>query len=136
MSDNPDFPDSADFATATDDARRDFVENLSAMATGSYLRDEDREFWEPPYPESVVSEAAEILQRLVAGVRADPTGEVVLQVMAAHDALRALSDRHDGAVYEEEEFADFRTLITLLCEEVGADATLVLDDLDRVTEEE
>ncbi|MGO1950013.1 MAG: hypothetical protein ACTH1D_10275 [Mycobacteriaceae bacterium] len=127
--------DSGDFAAETDAARHEFTDNLTAMATGSYLREEDREFWEPPFPASAVDEASEILHRLVSGVRADPTGEVVLQVMAAHDALEALSDRHGGAVYEDEEFQDFRTLVTVLCEEVGADAVQVLEDLDRITED-
>ena len=35
---------------ATDNARREFIDNLSAMATGSYLREEDREFWDAPFP--------------------------------------------------------------------------------------
>lgn len=124
------------FVATTDTARHEFVDNLNAMATGSYLREEDREFWEAPFPVSAVDEAAEILQRLVSGVRADPTGEVVLQVISAHDALRALSDRHSGAVYEDEEVTDFRALVTVLCEEVGADAHLVLEDLDRIIEQE
>lgn len=128
--------DSRDFEAATDAARHEFTGNLLAMATGSYLREEEREFWEAPYPESVVDEAAEILRKLVSGVRADPTGEVVLQVISAHDALQALSDRHAGAVYEDEEVADFRDLVTVLCEEVGADARQVLDDLDRIIEQE
>ncbi|MDN5684416.1 hypothetical protein [Corynebacterium glyciniphilum] len=128
--------DDNSFAAATDAARHEFIENLSSMATGSYLRDEDREFWEAPFPTSAVDEAAEILHRLVSGVRADPSGEVVLQVISAHDALRALSDRHAGAVYEDEEVGDFRSLVTVLCEEVGADARQVLDDLDRIIEQE
>lgn len=124
------------FTDATDAARHEFTDNLSSMATGSYLREEDLEFWEAPFPESAVDEAAEILQKLVSGVRADPSGEVVLQVISAHAALRALSDRHGGAVYEDEEVSDFRTLVTVLCEEVGADANLVLEDLDRIIEQE
>lgn len=125
-----------EFVAATDAARQEFIGNLRSMATGSYLREEDREFWEAPFPESVVDESAEILHRLVAGVRADPTGEVVLQVISAHDALRALSDRHAGAVYEDEEVEDFRALVTVLCEEVGADSHKVLDDLDSIIEQE
>ncbi len=121
---------------ATDNARREFIDNLSAMATGSYLREEDREFWDAPFPESAVAEAAEILHRLISGARSEPAGEVVLQVMSAHDALQALSDRHGGAVYEDEEYEDFRDLVTVLCEEIGADGAQVLADLERVTDED
>lgn len=126
----------ADAVRATDDARREFIDNLTAMATGSYLREEDREFWEAPFPESAVAEASEILHRLVSGVRSEPDGEIVLQVMSAHNALKALSDRHGGAVYEDEEYEDFRDFVTVLCKEAGADGSQVLADLERVTEED
>lgn len=47
------------------EARDNFIDNLQSMATGSYLRDEDKEFWEAPYPEYVVGEAREILDSLI-----------------------------------------------------------------------
>lgn len=57
-------------STATDAAAREFLDNLTAMATGSYLRDEDKEFWEPPYPAAVVDEAQKIVHSLVSAGRA------------------------------------------------------------------
>ncbi|AGP30768.1 hypothetical protein [Corynebacterium terpenotabidum] len=113
----------------------EFLETLTALATGSYLRPEEQEFWEPPYPPEVTADAAEILRRLTAEVRQDPT-EISLAVIAAFGALTALSDRHGGAVFEDDEEEDFRTLVSALAEEYGQDADAVLADLDRITDQE
>lgn len=51
------------------DARDAFLDNLHSMATGSYLREEDKEFWEAPYPESVVNEARVIIDSLIDATR-------------------------------------------------------------------
>ena len=52
-------------STATTSAREEFLDNLRQMATGSYLRDEDREFWEAPYPESAVDDAQAIVDGML-----------------------------------------------------------------------
>ena len=49
----------------TEEARTTFIDNLQSMASGSYLRDEDKEFWEPPYPEDVVKECATIVDAMI-----------------------------------------------------------------------
>lgn len=54
---------------STSEARDAFLDNLESMATGSYLREEDREFWEPPYPVSVVDAARETVDSLVNAIR-------------------------------------------------------------------
>lgn len=113
----------------------EFLETLTALSTGSYLHGEERANWEAPYPPEAASEAAEILRRLGDEVRQDP-GEISLAVIAAHCALTALSDRFGGAVFEDEEKQDFRRIATALAEERGQDAGTVLDDLDRITEQE
>ena len=118
--------------TRSADLTAAFLDTLTAMATGSYLRPEEREFWEAPYPPAVTAEAAEILRRLSGEVRQDPT-EISLAVISAYGALTALSDRYGGAVFEDEEVEDFRGVVAALAEENGEDATTVLEDLDRLT---
>lgn len=44
---------------------QEFIANLRAMATGSYLREEDKEFWETPYPESAVDRAEQLIDNLL-----------------------------------------------------------------------
>lgn len=123
---------------AADRAAAEMVENITAMATGSYLRDEDRALWDPPYPPEVADEVAAVLRRMVAEVR-DAAGvpdAATLAVLAAHGALTTVSEAHGDAVFEEEEQADFRRVVVALAAEVGADAEEILADLDRVTEQE
>ncbi|WP_282938628.1 hypothetical protein [Corynebacterium auriscanis] len=50
----------------TTTALAEFTDNIRAMATGSYLRPEDREFWEAPYPESVADQADSIVRDALA----------------------------------------------------------------------
>lgn len=112
-----------------------FLDTLTALATGSYLHAEERTHWEPPYPPEVADDAARILGRLTDEVRQDP-GEITLAVIATYGALVALSERHGGAVFEDEESADFHAIVGALAEEHGQDATAVLADLDRIIEQE
>lgn len=113
----------------------EFLGTLTALSTGNYLREDEREFWEPPYPPEVTADAAEILRRLTDEVRQHPA-EISLAVIAAYGALTALSDRHGGAVFEDEEQADFRALVSALAEEHGQDADEILADLDRIIDQE
>lgn len=113
----------------------DFLDTLRALSTGSYLREEELANWEPPYPPEVAADAAEILRRLTDEVRQDPP-EISLAVISAYGALEALSERHGGAVFEDEEEGDFRAIVAALATEHGQDADAVLADLDRITDQE
>lgn len=118
-----------------DRAAAEMVGNISAMATGSYLRDEDRVLWEPPYPPEAAAEVATVLQRMVAEIRETPE-TAPLAVVAAHGALGTVSAGYEDALFDEEEQADFRRVVVALAGEVGQDAEEILADLDRVTEQE
>ncbi|MBC2681555.1 hypothetical protein GSS87_03950 [Corynebacterium sp. 4HC-13] len=81
-------------STGVNEARAAFVDNLHAMATGSYLRKEDREFWEAPYPETVVGEARVIVDSLVDAISRIPRlSEDEQKVLAAStDVLQEASE--------------------------------------------
>lgn len=113
----------------------ELLDTLKSLSTGSYLREEEREFWEPPYPPEVASDAAEILRRLTDEVRQEPA-EMSLAVISAYGALSALSERHGDAVFEDEEQQDFRAIITELAFEHDQNADDVIDDLDRIIEQD
>lgn len=110
--------------TTITSARDAFLDNLHAMATGSYLREEDKEFWEAPYPVSVVNEARVTLDTLIDASKSagrDDAESFHAALTRAVRELTELSDKHDGAVLEDEEIEDFTTLVRALCSEVGAD---------------
>lgn len=51
MSDNAATP-----PAATPGRWDEFLGNLASMATGDYLRDDEREFWEPPFPATAIDD--------------------------------------------------------------------------------
>ena len=110
----------------------DFLDTLRSLSTGSYLREGEREFWDPPYPPEVAAEVAAVLR---VDIRQEPT-EMSLAVIAAYGALSALSERHGDAVFEEEEQNDFRVIVSALAAEHNQDGESVLTDLDRITGED
>lgn len=83
-------------STRVGEARAAFVDNLHAMATGSYLRKEDREFWEAPYPEAVVGEARVIVDSLVDAISRIPQlSESEQKALAAStDVLQETSENN------------------------------------------
>lgn len=144
-------------------ARDNFLDNLHSMATGSYLREEDKEFWEAPYPESVVSEARLILDDLISDANnasavaphdfqqaAETGGEAgdedagtitsvetlaMISVVNRHvNPLLALSEKHDGAMLEDEEVSDLNELIRALSRKVGADEEAVVAHVDQLVD--
>jgi hypothetical protein len=122
-------------ASAADRAVTEMVENITAMATGSYLRDEDRALWDPPYPASAADRVAAVLRHMVDEVRETPDA-ASLSAVSAHGALSSLSAELEDALFDDEEQADFRRVVVALASEVGQDPEEVLADLDRVTEQE
>lgn len=52
-------------STTTVQVAEEFLSNLRSMATGDYLNESDREFWEPPYPESAVDDARTLITDLL-----------------------------------------------------------------------
>ena len=151
-------------STATADARDEFLDNLRQMATGSYLRDEDREFWEAPYPESAVDEAQQIVdgmlqaaQTVAAGDEAElkkiaatlnlqnsdesadeqpnATTLAVTAVVIQHvTKLKELSARHEDALLEDEEIKDLLTLVEKLAVDLDADDMFVTNQAEAVCE--
>ena len=94
----------ADFQPTVDE----FISDLKSFATGDYLKEEEKEFWEAPFDASVLPELRGYLEQMLDGLDAlpdDPDGPQLLSVLsktvrklanfnrAQHDA----DDRHDQA---------------------------------------
>lgn len=141
-------------ATAKELAQ-EFISNLRAMATGSYLREEDKEFWDAPYPESAVDRVDKIVQSMLRAADApaprspseidvkspelDETGEnetpqlepteESLAVVGALEPLvlqiKALSDEHLGEILDVEEIDELANLTAAIADEAGAQSSVV-----------
>lgn len=113
----------------------DFLDTLTGLATGSYLREEEREHWDPPYPPEVVGAAEEIFHQLTAEIQREPA-EISLAVISAYNAFSTLNERHGRALIEKEEEDDLRAIIAALAEESDHNAATVLADLDHIIDQE
>lgn len=142
-------------------ARDSFIENLHSMATGSYLREEDKEFWEAPYPESVVDEARVIIDSLISSAAKVPaanaantpsvnasadeaegeddapspqTVAVISAITKEVNALLSLSAAHEDAVLEDEEISDLNEILRAVSEKAGAEPRVVVNHVSEMIE--
>ena len=75
----------------------DFIADLETYATGSYLRDNDKEHWTQPYDPSVLPQLKALISAFSNKVAMDPDAAVV----AAADFIQ--NHAHGYAVIEHEE---------------------------------
>lgn len=173
----------------TTDALAEFTENIRSMATGSYLREEDREFWEAPYPESVADQADTIVRDVlaaavgvagrspeeVARLAADSGVDATLLAPADGDGtsegadsgssagddgatdgeqaraavlaatiagvitpkleqLKELSDGVEGALLDEEEINDLKSVLASAAEDLSANSAVLTGHVEKVLE--
>ena len=172
----------------TADALVDFTDNIHSMATGSYLRDEDRDFWEAPYPVAVVDSADSIVRNLLAAaagvasrqpeeitrLAADSTVDATLLTSNTNDSadaqreansqmpaeavdsdqahatvlaaaiagvitpkleeLQQLSDGVEGALLDEEEINDLKSVLTAAAQDLGANPAVLVGHLEQILE--
>ena len=144
---------------------QEFIANLRAMATGSYLREEDKEFWEAPYPESAVDRAEQLLQGMLraaaapdahsadgvalrvpdvddAGEDAEPAAEPTPQTLAVIGAiepsviqLKELSDEFFGELLDVEEIDELSAIAAALAVEADAQPPLVAGHVRALVED-
>lgn len=115
------------------EAATEFIENLRMMATGSYLRAEERGHWDPPYPESAVNEAqAELVtigESILGGADPQETS------LAGARRIIAISDANGGLLLDSEELDELLVLLSRLTETVGGEPTVVCDAVRELVEE-
>lgn len=115
------------------EATTEFIENLRMMATGSYLRAEERGHWDPPYPESAVNEAqAELVtigESILGGADPQETS------LAGARRIIAISDANGGLLLDSEELDELLVFLSRLTETVGGEPAVVCDAVRELVEE-
>lgn len=102
----------------------EFIADLTEFATGSYLKEDEREFWDQPFDPAVLPDLKTILENLLdtLDLLSDPPAEELVKVVqAAVDELVAFNAKHDDAILEPEETAELNELIHDASAATGAD---------------
>lgn len=93
----------ADFQVEVDE----FIANLEEFATGSYLREDDCEFWEQPFDPAALPELRTILEAFLDeldALPADPDPDAVTSLVGATvNAIDAFNSKYADAIVEPEE---------------------------------
>lgn len=103
----------------------EFIDDLTTFATGSYLKEDDKELWEEPFDPAVLPD----LKKLVEGyldalelIGDDPDGDKLLSVVEPFfGSLHDFNVKHADAVLEPEEKADLQELAYRAAAATGAD---------------
>lgn len=111
----------ADFQPTVDE----FIANLQSFATGDYLKEDEKEFWDQPFDPAVLPDLQEIIEGLLDDLDAvpdDPKGDVLSALIAKRQAeLVAFNKANDYAVLEPEEKEELAELIYSASAATGAD---------------
>lgn len=114
----------------------EFLSNLESFATGDYLNEEEKEFWDQPLNPKALPALRTILERLLDAFDAipdDPTGSQLKgAVVPFLDELEAFNRKNEDAIIEPEEKQELNELIAQAAADTGADdeALSELPELD------
>ena len=114
----------------------EFMSNLQSFATGDYLKEEEKEFWEAPFDASVLPELKKVLEDLLDKLDSlpdDPEGTILsAAVKPSVDKLAAFNRKNADAILEPEEKEELTELIHSAAASTGADdeALAQLPELD------
>lgn len=103
----------------------EFISDLTTFATGSYLRDEDKELWDEPFDPAVLPELKRKIEAFLDALELlgdDPDGESLARVVTPfYASLEEFNSAHADAVLEPEEKADLESLVFRAAAATGAD---------------
>lgn len=120
----------------------EFISDLRAFATGSYLQKDELEWWEPPFEVSAVAKIDALLQGFAQSLipmaqhsssrSEDQTGSLahldfVARVGVLFSAIDAINHSYGYAVIEAEEYADLQRIIEKAAEEIGLNSEEIAD---------
>ncbi|MBE7364787.1 hypothetical protein INS43_06260 [Corynebacterium aurimucosum] len=114
----------------------EFMSNLQSFATGDYLKEEEKEFWEAPFDAAVLPRLRTILESFLDDMDKlpdDPEGSLLsAAVRPTVDKLAAFNQENADAVLEPEEQEELTELIHSASAATGADdeALAQLPELD------
>lgn len=114
----------------------EFISNLESFATGSYLKEDEKEFWEAPFDAAALPELRTIVEKLFDDLDAlpdDPDGPTLTAVInRSVEELGAFNHKNADAILEPEEKEELTELIYNASAATGADddALSQLPELD------
>lgn len=114
----------------------EFLSNLESFATGDYLNEEEKEFWDQPFDPKALPVLRTILERLFDAFDAipdDPTGSQLKSAVAPFlDEIEVFNRKNEDAIIEPEEKQELNELIAQAAADTGADdeALSELPELD------
>ncbi|ARU46162.1 hypothetical protein [Corynebacterium silvaticum] len=125
-----------------EDTIAEFISDLRAFATGSYLQKDELEWWEPPFEVSAVAKIDALLQDFAQSLipmaqrssdrSEDQTSSLahldfVARVGVLFSAIDAINHSYGYAVIEAEEYADLQRIIEKAAEEIGLSSEEIAD---------
>lgn len=103
----------------------EFIDDLRQFATGSYLAEDEKDFWERPYDPAALPPLKKILERMLDSLDQlpdDPEAEdLVAVVSGTYRELTAFNGAHENAVIEPEERQEIEELVRNACASTSAD---------------
>ena len=103
----------------------EFMSNLQSFATGDYLKEEEKEFWEAPFDAAVLPRLRTVLESFLDDMDKlpdDPEGSLLsAAVRPTVDKLAAFNQENADAVLEPEEKEELTELIHSASAATGAD---------------
>ncbi|MHA2788984.1 hypothetical protein ACXZ66_07550 [Corynebacterium sp. S7] len=103
----------------------EFIADLHTFASGSYLRDEDKEYWEQPFDPKVLPDLQKLIEMFLDALETlddDPGSEELVAVVENfHANISAFNEQHANAVLEPEEKEELQQLIYNASAATGAE---------------
>ena len=103
----------------------EFMSNLESFATGDYLNDDEKEFWDQPFDPKALPSLRQILERLFDafdGLPDDPSGAQLKSTVTPFFAeLEAFNAKNADAILEPEEKEELNELLAQAAADTGAD---------------
>lgn len=107
----------------------EFITNLTEFATGSYLREEEREFWDQPFDPTVLPQLRTILEAFLDeldALPAEPEADAVTNLVGATiSAIDDFNTNNADAVVEPEERAELNELFRKAVAATSANSDVV-----------
>lgn len=90
----------------------EFIENLNSFATGDYLGEEEKRFWEQPFDPAVLPELALLIRGYVDSITGPLTAEDTrASILGFYHRLDEFNRRYGYAVIEPEEMEEINDII-------------------------
>lgn len=99
----------------------EFMSTLTDYATGSYLREHEKEFWEQPFPPEALPELRKLLEKFLYDAAALDAEGLLTRAGGLIADLNALNFKYADAIIEPEEERELTAFIHQILTDAGVD---------------